>query len=178
MHRARLGQEGRHGRGDELLALAPTDHQRALLAGADERVGLLDAHRHEGEVALELGERLAHGQREIAFVVGGHQVGDHLGVGLGGEHVAFADQALLQRHVVLDDPVDDDVQPVLGVVVGMGVLLADAPVRGPARVADPGGGDTLGHRHGAGVLAVVELCLQRAQIADRAHRLDPLARDQ
>ena len=42
----------------------------------------------------------------------GDQVRDHLGVGLGGEHAARAGQALLQRHVVLDDPVDDDVHAV------------------------------------------------------------------
>ena len=44
----------------------------------------------------------------------------------------------LQRHVVLDDPVDDDVDAVAAVEERVRVLLADAPVRRPARVADAG----------------------------------------
>ena len=58
-------------------------------------------------------------------------------------------QALLQRHVVLDDAVDDDVDAVGGVVVRVGVLLGHAPVRGPARVPDAGGGAVRGRGHAA-----------------------------
>ena len=55
-------------------------------------------------------------------------------------------QALLQRHVVLDDPVDDHVDAVVAVVVGMGVGLAHTAVRGPAGVADAGRCRALGER--------------------------------
>ena len=44
----------------------------------------------------------------------------------------------LEREVVLDDAVDDDVDAVGGVEVRVGVRLGDAAVRGPARVADAG----------------------------------------
>ena len=67
-------------------------------------------------------------------------MGDHLGVGLRGEHGAVGDQPLLERDVVLDDPVDHDVDPVGGVEVRVGVLLGHAAVGRPARVADPGAG--------------------------------------
>jgi hypothetical protein len=39
--------------------------------------------------------------------------------------------------VVLDDAVEDDVDLARAVAVGMGVLLGDATVRGPARVGEP-----------------------------------------
>ena len=51
---------------------------------------------------------------------------------------AVRQELLLELHVVLDDPVDHDVDAVLGVVVRVGVLLGHAAVRGPARVADAG----------------------------------------
>ena len=51
---------------------------------------------------------------------------------------AGGQELLLELHVVLDDPVDDHVHAILGVVVRVGVLLGDAAVRRPARVADAG----------------------------------------
>jgi hypothetical protein len=108
-------------------------------------------------------------------------VGDHLGVGLGGEHGALANQALLQRDVVLDDAVDDDVHAIGRVVVGMRVLLSDPAVGRPARMPDAGARiRPLGHGHRAGGLALGGVSLadraaQRAQVSDRAHRVDPVA---
>ena len=52
---ARLAQEGGDRRGEEGLAVAAADDQRALLARADEHVGLVERHGHERVVALELG---------------------------------------------------------------------------------------------------------------------------
>ena len=63
-------------------------------------------------------------------------MGDDLGVGLGGERRAARAQLVLQRHVVLDDPVDDDVDAVGAVDERVRVLLADAAVGRPAGVAD------------------------------------------
>ena len=57
LHAARLGEEARDGRGDELLALAAAEDQRALLARPDQRLGLVEAHRDERVVPLELGRR-------------------------------------------------------------------------------------------------------------------------
>ena len=112
------------------------DDQRALLARADEHVGLVEAHRDERVVPLELVVGGAHGLGEVALVEVGDQVRDHLGVGLGAEVRASVEQAALELDVVLDDPVDDDVDAVAVVGVRVRVLLADAPVGGPARVAD------------------------------------------
>ena len=40
-HPSRLGQEGGDGRSEEGLAVAEPDDQRALLAGGDQRVGVV-----------------------------------------------------------------------------------------------------------------------------------------
>ncbi len=180
LHGAGLSQEGGDGGGDKLLALAAADHERALLAGADERFGLIEAHRHERVVALELSVGGAHGGGEVAVVVVGDEVRDRLGVGFGGEAAAFAHEALLERHVVLDDAVDDDMHAIAAVVVRVGVLLAHPPVRGPAGVADAGGGGAHSERDGAGGRLVglgIELGLQRIEVADGAYGLDALLRE-
>ena len=64
------------------------------------------------------------------------------------------EQLLLELHVVLDDPVDDDVDAVLVVEVRVGVLLGDPAVGGPAGVADAGRGRRSGDRDAA--LAVLD----------------------
>ena len=133
---ARLPQEGGDRGGEERLALADADDQRALLAGADEQVGMVGVHRDEGVVAAEVGEGGADGVGEVAVVVALDQVGDDLGVGLGGEDVALGASSLAQLGVVLDDPVEDDVDVVGAVAVRVGVLLGDAAVRGPAGVGE------------------------------------------
>ena len=182
LHPAGVLEEGGHGGGDELLAVPAADDQGALPARPDQHLGLLDAHRHEREVALELGVGGAHGGGQVVLVVLGDQVGDDLGVGLGAEHAAGGGEALLQLDVVLHDAVDHHVDAVGGVAVGVGVLLADAAVGGPAGVADAGARGPLGDGHGGAAPvglrgAVGELGAQRAEVADRAHGLDPLRRD-
>ena len=162
------GQEGGHGGGQERLPLAAADHQRALLPGADERPGVVDAHGHERVVALEVGEGAPHGLAQIAVVVVGDQVGDHLGVRLGREPRAVIDHALLERQVVLDDAVDDDVHAVGVVGVRVGVDLVDAPVGRPAGVGDAG-------RGGLGPVALLvddESLLEVVEVAHRAHAGD------
>ena len=109
---ARLAQEGRDRRADELLAVAAADDQRALLAGAHEHAGRVGAHGHERVVAAQAPVGLAHGGGQVPVVAARDQVGDHLGVGLGGEHRARVDELLLELDVVLDDPVDDDVDAI------------------------------------------------------------------
>ena len=122
LHVARVGEERGHGGAEELLAVAAADDERALLAGAHERARLVGAHRDERVVALELGVGGADGFGEAAAGhVVGDEVGDDLGVGLrrvGGAHVGHL---RLERQVVLDDAVDDDVDAVARVEVGVGV---------------------------------------------------------
>ena len=84
----------------------------------------------------QLGEGLPNRLRQVAVVVALDQVGDDLGVGLGAEDVAVVLEVLAQLGVVLDDAVEDDVDLVVAVAVGMRVLLGDPAVRGPARVGD------------------------------------------
>src|SRR4029077_7849385 len=54
LDRARLADEGRDHRGEEHLAVADADEQRALVPRADELFGLVVVDDDEGEVALEL----------------------------------------------------------------------------------------------------------------------------
>ena len=117
----------------------PTTSGHSLRAPTS-RSGSSARHRDEGVVAAQLGvgraARPPAGRRRRWL---DDQVRDHLGVGLGGELGALGDQPLAQLGPVLDDPVQHDVDPAGGVVVGVRVLLGHAPVRGPARVADAGG---------------------------------------
>jgi hypothetical protein len=121
-------------------------------------------------VALELGPRRADGVDEAAVVEHPHEVGDHLGVGLRRESLAVGDEAAPQLRVVLDDPVQDDGDLVV-VTRGerVGVLLGDAPVGGPARVADAGRGP---------VGMAVDLALEVLELAYGLDRGQPVAVDQ
>ena len=64
-----------------------------------------------------------------------------------------ASRRSLERHVVLDDAVDDDVDAARRVEVRVGVLLVDAAVGGPAGVADAGRRRARGDGDRAAVLA-------------------------
>jgi len=94
-------------------------------------------HGDERVVAAEGRERGADGGRQVAVVVTLDQVGDDLGVGLGAEEVAVVDEVPPQLGVVLDDPVEDDVDAVRAIAVRVRVLLADPAVRRPPSVATP-----------------------------------------
>ena len=88
------------------------------------------------------------------------EVRDHLGVGLGRELVALLEERRLQLAVVLDDPVEDEVDVALKAAgQRVRILGANAPVRCPARVPDAG------RRQG---LALRRSVLQLAEVADRA----------
>src|SRR3954449_8983090 len=178
---ARLAREGREGRGEERLAVAAAHDERALLAGADEDVGLVAAHGDEREVAVELGVGGADRVDEVAGrQVVRDQVGDDLGVGLAREDRAHVGEARLERHVVLDDAVDDDVDAARRVEVRVRVGLVDTAVRGPARVADAGRGRARRERDPAffGLAASAgDGLAQVVEVADRADRLDALALD-
>ena len=132
----RLTQERRDGGCDEALPVADAHHEWALLASRDKQVGVVRGHRDERVVPAELGVRRPDGFHQLAGVVLGDQMGDDLGVGLRREVRASGRQPIAQLGVVLDDPVEDDVDPVGGVEVGVRVLLGHPAVRCPASVAD------------------------------------------
>jgi hypothetical protein len=173
---AGVGEEGRDRRGEEGLALADAGDQRTLLASPDQAPGLVGVHGDEGVVAAQLGIGGADRGGEVALVVGGDQVGDDLGVGLGGEALAVGLQPLAQAGVVLDDPVEDDVDLAGAVVVGMGVLLGDAAVGRPAGMGDAG----VGGRQGAGAVggALLDRGAEIGEVADGVHALDLAVLDQ
>ena len=176
---AGLGQEGRDRRGDEVLVLAQADDQRALLPRGDQRVGVIAVHRNERVMAAQVAEGPADRLGQVAVVVALDQVGDDLGVGLRGELMPLGLQLAPQLRVVLDDPVEDDVDLVLAVAVRMGVLLGDPAVRGPAGVAEPDRRRGRGDRDAAGAVRGVSstAVAQVREIADRAHAVDLAVRD-
>src|SRR5207302_4414419 len=91
-----VGQEGGHGRGDELLVVAATDNKRTFPSRPDEEVRLGQANRDERVMPLKLIEGGAHRLSEVAVVVLRDQVRDYVGVGLRGELAAAIQEALLQ----------------------------------------------------------------------------------
>jgi hypothetical protein len=120
----------------------------------------------EREVPFELGVRLLHRGDEIAVVIALDEMHDDFRVGLRGKRVSFGEQRLPQFAVVLDDPVEHDRELVL-VATGqrMRVLLGDAAVRRPARVAEPV------RRFGA---VRARGLLQDLEVANRANVFEPV----
>ena len=64
------------------------------------------------------------------------QMSDDFGIGFGGELVAFIDQVLFQREIVLNDSIVHDHDLPGAVAMRMGVLFRGAAVSGPAGVAN------------------------------------------
>ena len=127
---------------DVVLPLAQADHDPAgSRLGGDYRVGLPVRHHADCVGAAHFRERAAHGlgQAPRFGPVVLDQVRQHLGVRLGLERVARRLKRLLERQVVLEDPVVDDHDRAGAVGVRVGVLLGGPPVGGPARVTDPEG---------------------------------------
>ena len=88
----RLPQECRDRRGEEHLAVADADDERALPARADQELVVIVVDDDECEVSFDVGVRGADGLDQIAVVVALDQVHDDLGVCLGAERVAVRDQ--------------------------------------------------------------------------------------
>ena len=63
-----MREEGGDAGGEELLAVAAADDQRALLAGADEHAGLVGRDGHERVVAAQAVVRAARGLDEAVLV--------------------------------------------------------------------------------------------------------------
>ncbi len=191
-----LGEEGRHGAADELLAVSAAHHQRAFLARSDQHTGFVGTHRDERVVTVELTVGEANSLGQVAVIVFGDQVRDHLCVGLRGEHRAVREQALAQDDVVLDDAVDGDVDAAVGAVVRVGVGFGDTPMCGPARVGDAGARLGFAVRLGLGLgleaadtpgvagpcaradergVTLVNRRLQPAEVADRTDQIDAVS---
>jgi hypothetical protein len=134
-----MRQDGGDVGGEEGLVLTQAHHHAARpVLGRHEAVGGVLRQHHDGVRTAQLAERPAHRLVEARRVrqMPLDQVGDHLGVGVGGEAMPLGLQALLDGEVVLDDPVVHDDEAARAVGMGMRVLVGGAPVSGPPRVAD------------------------------------------
>ncbi len=129
--------QGQRVGGQEVLAQAQTDHQRAAAARGEDAVRLRSADHRQAVGAVQLLdrrlERISQVRQALQRVV--QQVDDGLGVGLRGEQVTEALEPLAQLLVVLDDAVVHHRQLLAG-EVRMGVGLAGHAVGGPASMGD------------------------------------------
>jgi len=64
------------------------------------------------------------------------QMGDDLSIRFSGEFVAFLDQPLFEREIVLNDAVVYDYHAAAAIAMRMRVLFRRPPMCGPARVPD------------------------------------------
>ncbi len=140
-HVSSVGDNRGHVARHQVLALPYAHHQRASQPGRDQGVGLEGGHDgdavgtpHPGEGALHRVEEAPAGGHLEA-----HQMGDHLGVGVGREADALLLQVPLQLLVVLDYPVVHEGYVAREVQLGVSVALGGLAVRGPARMGYPGG---------------------------------------
>src|ERR1043166_5957270 len=167
---ARVGEERRNIRRDDVLVLAEADDQRRAVLRGDDRPRLAAVAHHQRLVSFELLERLLHrvGELRPILQVLFDEVRDDLGVGLGLELVPRLLQPLLEREEVLDDAVVDDDDLAGAVAVRVGIVLVRLAVRGPARVA---------HAERAFERLLAELRLEVAELPLGAHDLDAVAVD-
>ena len=100
-------------------------------------------------------------------------MGDDLGVGLGAEPVALGLELAAQLGVVLDDPVEDDLDAAIAVPVRVGVLLAHPTMGRPASVREAD--RRRGRRHRDGATAAVATLAFSAVQADRGAQVGEVA---
>ena len=132
-----VGEDRGHVRGEEALAVAEADDERHVLARADEPVALADVHDDDARRRPRAGAARARTASARSPCVGLlDEVGDRLGVGLGGQRVAARLEPVAQLAEVLDDPVVDDRDLAGAVLVGMGVEVVRPAVGRPARVGE------------------------------------------
>ncbi len=176
-----VGVAGQGGRiaGQEALAFAESEHQRAAQASADEQVGIVEAEGGNAIGALEQRQDALDGLGQIAVEMAGDQVGDDLGIGVAVEDDALLLQLGLEGGVVLDDAVVDDDDAAVAADVRMGVAVGRGAVGGPARVADAdaAGGRLLRQVVGqvgdaAGLLADVQVRARSGSPRRRCHSRD------
>ncbi len=153
-------QQRQRVRRQEGLADADADHQRTALARADHHIGLVHRHDPQGVGTVETTDDPLEGAEQIAVTAGLtlQQVGDHLGIGLGLEHVALIGELPTQLLVILDDAVMHHRQAVPR-LVGMGIGLAGPTVGRPAGV---------GNTAEAQQCRVLQSLLERGHLANRA----------
>ena len=165
LHASRLAEERRHGRGEEHLAVADPDDERALPPRADEQIGMAVVNDDERVVAFELAIRGPHGLDQVAGVVPLDEVRNNLSVRLGAERVTVGLEGPFQLAKVLHDAVQHDGHvTVLAAGERMRVALVHSSVRRPACMSESM------PRHGA---VRSRRGLEVRQVADGPHVIEP-----
>ncbi|MNJ16897.1 hypothetical protein D3C77_111670 [compost metagenome] len=128
--------------GQEVLAMAKADHQRAAATGGQQAVRLMRADHSQAVGAMQLLDCRLQGIGQVRHGFQGvvQQVDDDFGVGLGAEHIAQALELLAQFFMVLDDTVVHHRQLLTGemrVSIPFGRCTVSCPAGvGNAQVAD------------------------------------------
>ena len=160
---------------EEEFVVADAHHQRALLAGGNNLVGVALVEHRNGIGANHLAERHLHRRQQVdalVFLDILDELDEHLGVGVALELHAFLLQLLLQVGVVLDDAVVDDGQIARLRIMGVRIAARRLAVGSPAGVGNAdGAADVL---VGAILAEVVNLALrlidiQLALAVDKRH---------
>ncbi len=136
-HAARLRDHRGDVGGEEVLALAQPDHERAAHARAGHRIGIVQGHHAQRVRAMQIGRGFLRRDEEVfrgAEVVM-DEVRHHLGVGLRLEHVAQGFQPLALFLMVLDDAVVHHGNAAAG-DVRMCIGLGHSAMGRPARVGN------------------------------------------
>jgi hypothetical protein len=138
-HRAGVLQDRRSIRGHEVLAVAQTEQHGRASTGHDDLAGVIMGHHGQSVCTLHVRQGRDHALLEVLPGRVLHQVGQYLGVGVGGELVARPVQPGAQDVGVLDDPVVDQGHRARAVRMRVGVSRRRGSVGGPARVGDAAG---------------------------------------
>ena len=165
----RMGRDRHRVAGQQVLAVAQPDDQRAAEPGPDDLAGPLRADDRQPVRPFQPRQGTLHGLEQVVhgFQLAGDQVGDDLGIGLTDKREALRLELAAQRGVVFDDSVVHESDRDLArpaAQMGMGIAVGGRTVSRPARVADPAGPrrrlaveQFLEHSHPAGPLAHDEL---------------------
>ncbi len=133
--------EGGDVRAEEVLAVAESDHERGVAAGAHDDTGRILVQHEQGEGAVQPVDDAAEGLGEVAGVL--VLLADHdrrdLGVGVAVELDALRLELGLEVGEVLDDAVVDERQLAVVAEMRVGVAVGGSTVGRPAGAPDAGG---------------------------------------
>ena len=137
-HLAGVLQNSGHVGGDEILALAETENQRAVFLHRQHSARAVHAQDSQSVAASHFFNGPLHGADQVALqlVVVLKQVGDDLRVRIGFKGLAHGLQVFLQDQVVFDDAVMYHADLAVGRHMGVGVFVRGRAVGGPAGMAD------------------------------------------
>ena len=139
-----MRDNGAHIAGQKIFAFPDPEHQGAASARPEHEVGQI-AVNHGNAVrandpfqggAKRLDEPALAGLAFFQVVIFPHQMRQDLGVGLGLENVAFADEFISEGLIVLDHPVVNQRELPFLVEMRMCVAVGHPSMRGPAGMTD------------------------------------------